>query len=78
MSVYVAYDLRDAACKVRRAKYLHDGAKHVEEQLQGSFPTTSKELQKIPGGKVPPIVSTLSLNSLSLCSVAFPRSDAGA
>lgn len=33
----------------RRAKYLHDGAKHVEGQLGGTFPTTSKELQKIPG-----------------------------
>ena len=33
----------------RRAKYLHSGAQHVVAQLGGSFPTTSVELQKIPG-----------------------------
>jgi hypothetical protein len=34
----------------RRAKYLHSGAQHVVTELGGSFPTSSVELQKIPGG----------------------------
>lgn len=33
----------------RRAKYLHSGAQHVMSELDGRFPTTSRELQKIPG-----------------------------
>lgn len=33
----------------RRAKFLHEGAKHVVEQLGGVIPETSKELQKLPG-----------------------------
>ena len=33
----------------RRAKYLHSGAQHVVTELGGSFPTSSVELQKIPG-----------------------------
>ncbi len=33
----------------RRARYLLDGAVYVQTKLGGKFPTTSKELQKIPG-----------------------------
>lgn len=33
----------------RRAKYLLDGAMYVMNELQGIFPDTSAELQKIPG-----------------------------
>lgn len=33
----------------RRARYLLDGAKYVVDKLEGNFPKTSKELQKIPG-----------------------------
>ena len=33
----------------RRARYLHSGAQHVVTELGGSFPTSSVELQKIPG-----------------------------
>eukprot|EP00884_Botryococcus_braunii_P007159 jgi/Botrbrau1/16444/Bobra.0142s0040.1 len=33
----------------RRARYLLDGAKHVQDKLGGLFPLTSLELQKIPG-----------------------------
>ncbi len=33
----------------RRAKFLHDGAKHVVEQLDGVIPNTAKALQALPG-----------------------------
>ena len=33
----------------RRARYLLDGAKYVVNELGGTFPKTSRELQKIPG-----------------------------
>ena len=33
----------------RRARYLLDGAKHVMDKLNGTFPTTAKELLSIPG-----------------------------
>lgn len=33
----------------RRARYLLEGAKYVAGDLNGVFPTTSTELQKIPG-----------------------------
>jgi A/G-specific adenine glycosylase len=33
----------------RRAKYLHEGAKRVVADFDGVLPTTTKELQKIPG-----------------------------
>lgn len=34
----------------RRARYLLEGAKYIVGQCGGSFPTTAKELQGIPGG----------------------------
>jgi adenine-specific DNA glycosylase len=34
----------------RRARYLLEGARYIMEKLDGSFPTTAKELQSIPGG----------------------------
>lgn len=34
----------------RRARYLLEGAQYVVGQLGGTFPTTAKELLKIPGG----------------------------
>lgn len=40
----------------RRAKYLLDGAKYVMNELQGVFPDTSTELQKIPGHAFRPLV----------------------
>lgn len=33
----------------RRAKYLLDGALYIVKDLQGNFPETCSELQKIPG-----------------------------
>jgi endonuclease III len=33
----------------RRAKFLHEGAKTVVEKFGGKLPTTSQELEKIPG-----------------------------
>lgn len=36
----------------RRARYLLEGARHVVEKLDGSFPTTAKELLSIPGGSL--------------------------
>ncbi len=33
----------------RRARFLLQGARHVQEQLGGQFPLTSAELQKLPG-----------------------------
>ena len=41
----------------RRAKYLLDGARYVEEQLGGTFPSTSKELQQIPGALCSAIIA---------------------
>ena len=34
----------------RRARFLLEGAQYVMQHHGGSFPRTSKELQKIPGG----------------------------
>ena len=42
----------------RRARYLLEGAQYVVSQLGGAFPTTSKELQKIPGGRPPSLLSS--------------------
>ena len=33
----------------RRARFLLQGARHVQEHLGGQFPLTSAELQKLPG-----------------------------
>jgi A/G-specific adenine glycosylase len=33
----------------RRARFLHQAAIHIHTELDNKFPTTSKELQKIPG-----------------------------
>lgn len=33
----------------RRARYLHQGAKYVVEELNGELPSTPKELSKIAG-----------------------------
>jgi A/G-specific adenine glycosylase len=37
----------------RRARFLLEGAKYVVQHHNGSFPRTSKELQKIPGDLPP-------------------------
>ena len=37
----------------RRARFLLEGAKYVVNELQGTFPGTSEELQKIPGSLQP-------------------------
>lgn len=34
----------------RRARFLLEGAQYLMQHHGGSFPRTSKELQKIPGG----------------------------
>ncbi len=41
----------------RRARFLLEGAQYVMQHHGGSFPRTSKELQKIPGGNAPPMPS---------------------
>eukprot|EP00887_Chlorella_sp_A99_P004912 scaffold4.g4912.t1 len=50
----------------RRARYLLDGAKYVQQQLGGAFPTTAKELQAragpAPGGG-PASLAALALGS---------------
>ena len=37
----------------RRASYLLDGSKFVMQVLHGKFPSTSAELQRIPGADLP-------------------------
>ena len=44
----------------RRARFLLEGAQYVMQHHSGSFPRTSKELQKIPGND---IASLFSLQS---------------
>lgn len=38
----------------RRARFLLDGAQYVVNELQGTFPGTTVELQKIPGRPLTP------------------------
>ena len=42
----------------RRARYLLEGAKYVMQECGGEFPSTSQELQKIPGPFAPATLCT--------------------
>ena len=51
----------------RRARFLLEGAKYVMNELQGAFPRTSQELQKIPG-RLCPLFWNGSFVQSDLCS----------
>ena len=42
----------------RRARYLLEGAKYVMQECGGEFPSTTQELQKIPGPFAPATLCT--------------------